>query len=73
ACLCSQDKPYAEPAETAAKALQRAGAKQIYLAGRPADTEASLRAAGVTSFVFAGCDAAAALKDAYRELEAGHD
>ena len=69
ACLCSQDKVYAERAEAAAKALQDSGARHIYLAGRPADTEASLRAAGVSGFVFAGADALMILEDAYRRME----
>lgn len=69
ACLCSSDKIYAEHAEAAAKALQTAGARHIYLAGRPTDAEAALRAAGVTGFVFAGGDALATLQDAYRRME----
>ena len=59
ACLCSSDKVYAEQAVAAAKALQAAGARHIYLAGRPGEQEASLRAAGVNDFVFAGGDALA--------------
>jgi methylmalonyl-CoA mutase len=69
ACICSSDKVYAEHAEAAAKALQTAGVRHIYLAGRPADSEAALRAAGVTDFVFAGGDALATLQDAYRRME----
>ncbi|MDE2377049.1 methylmalonyl-CoA mutase family protein [Bradyrhizobium sp.] len=69
ACLCSSDKVYAERAEEAAKTLQGAGCKHIYLAGRPAETEASLRAAGITGFIFAGGDALATLQDAYRRME----
>lgn len=69
ACLCSSDKVYAEHAEAAAKALQTAGARHIYLAGRPAKAEAALRAAGVTGFVFAGDDAIAMLQDAYLRME----
>ncbi|MGY4336287.1 methylmalonyl-CoA mutase cobalamin-binding subunit [Bradyrhizobium sp. LM2.9] len=69
ACLCSSDKVYAEHAEATAKALQTAGSRLIYLAGRPTDTEAALRAAGVTGFVFAGGDALATLQDAYRRME----
>jgi methylmalonyl-CoA mutase len=69
ACLCSSDKVYAERAEAAARALQSAGAKLIYLAGRPGEAEAALRAAGVTGFAFAGCDALATLQDAYRRME----
>src|SRR5258707_15313024 len=47
ACLCSSDKVYADRAVAAAKALQAAGAKHIYLAGRPGEHEAAWRAAGV--------------------------
>src|SRR3954470_18157678 len=69
ACLCSSDKVYAEHAEAAAQALQTAGARLIYLAGRPTDAEAALRAAGVTGFVFAGGDALATLQNTYRRME----
>jgi methylmalonyl-CoA mutase len=69
ACLCSSDKVYAEVATTAAKALQAAGAKHIYLAGRPGKQEAALRAAGVNDFISAGGDALATLQDAYRWME----
>ena len=69
ACLCSSDNIYAEQAVAAAKALQAAGAKHIYLAGRPGEQEAALRAAGVNDFVFAGCDALATLQEAYRLME----
>jgi methylmalonyl-CoA mutase len=69
ACLCSSDKVYAEHAQAAAQALQTAGARLIYLAGRPTDVEAALRAAGVTGFVFAGADALATLQDTYRRME----
>jgi methylmalonyl-CoA mutase len=69
ACLCSTDKVYAERADAAAKTLQSAGAKHIYLAGRPAENEAALRAAGVSSFIFAGSNALATLEDAYRRME----
>ena len=69
ACLCSSDTVYTEHAEAAAKALQTAGARHIYLAGRPGEAEAALRAAGVKGFVFAGGDALATLQDAYRRME----
>jgi methylmalonyl-CoA mutase len=69
ACLCSSDKVYAEQATAAAKALQAAGVNHIYLAGRPSEQEASLRAAGVNDFIFAGGDALANLQDAYRRME----
>jgi methylmalonyl-CoA mutase len=69
ACLASSDKVYAERAEEAARALQAAGAKHIYLAGRAGEQEAALRAAGVSEFVFAGCDALAALQQAHQVEE----
>jgi methylmalonyl-CoA mutase len=69
ACLCSSDKVYAGQAAAAANALQAAGARHIYLAGRPGEREASLRAAGVTDFVFAGGDALAALQDVYKRMD----
>jgi methylmalonyl-CoA mutase len=66
ACLCSSDKLYAGHAAVAATALRDAGAKHIYLAGRPGDLEAALRDAGVQHFIFAGCDALATLEQAYQ-------
>ena len=41
----------------------------IYLAGRPGEQEAALRAAGVGDFIFAGGDALAMLRDAWRRME----
>ena len=69
ACLCSSDKVYAGHAAAAAKALQAAGAKHIYLAGRANEQEAMLRAAGVNDFIFAGGDALTVLQGAYRLTE----
>ncbi|SHN62482.1 heterodimeric methylmalonyl-CoA mutase small subunit [Bradyrhizobium erythrophlei] len=65
ACICSSDKVYGERAGDAAKALQAAGARHIYLAGRAGEQEAALRAAGVNEFIFAGGDALAALQQAH--------
>ena len=69
ACLCSSDRVYAGQAVAAAKALEAAGARHIYLAGRAGEQEAALRAAGVNDFVFAGSDALAVLQEAYRPTE----
>jgi methylmalonyl-CoA mutase len=69
ACLCSSDKVYAGQAIPAAKALQAAGAKHIYLAGRASEQEAALRAASVNDFIFAGGDALTVLQEAYRLTE----
>ena len=68
-CLCSSDKVYAGQAEAAAKALQAAGARHIYLAGRPGEQEAALRGAGVSDFIFAGGDALAILQQAWQRME----
>jgi methylmalonyl-CoA mutase len=68
-CLCSSDKVYAAQATAAAMALQAAGARHIYLAGRPGEQEPALRAAGVNDFIFAGGDALATLQEAYRLTE----
>ena len=69
ACVCSTDKVYAQQAVAAAKALQAAGARHIYLAGRPGDLETALRGVGVSNFVFAGGDALATLQEAWRLVE----
>jgi len=69
ACLCSSDKVYAGQAIAAAKALQAAGARHIYLAGRAGEQETALRAAGVDDFIFAGGDALTVLQEAYRLME----
>lgn len=69
ACLCSSDKLYAGKAADAARALQAAGAKHIYLAGRPGEQKSALRGAGIGDFIFAGGDALAVLRDAYTRME----
>lgn len=72
-CLCSSDKVYATQATEAAKALQAAGARHVYLAGRPGEQESEFRDAGVGTFVFAGCDALATLRAAYANLGKSFD
>ena len=67
-CLCSTDKVYEEEAPPAAAAFKAAGAQHIYLAGRPGEREAGLRAAGVQSFIYEGCDAQTVLNAAYNVL-----
>jgi methylmalonyl-CoA mutase len=63
ACLCGADTAYAEEGAAAAEVLAQAGAA-IWLAGRPGESEAALNQAGVSSFIFAGCDAVEALERA---------
>ncbi|MEV5105195.1 methylmalonyl-CoA mutase family protein [Streptomyces massasporeus] len=55
AVLCSSDALYAEQAEAAVQDLKAAGARHVFLAGRPGDHP------GVNAYVFAGCDAVAVL------------
>src|SRR6202011_6091450 len=62
-CLCGSDEAYAREAVTAAKALTEAGALHLYCAGRPARA-AELAAAGIETFIHAGCDAVAVLQAA---------
>ena len=69
ACLCSSDKVYEAEAVEAAKELTAAGAT-VHLAGRPGDLEAALRDAGVTTFIYVGCDVLSTLQAAYDSLEA---
>jgi methylmalonyl-CoA mutase len=54
--LCSSDAVYAAEAADAVRALKAAGARRLYLAGRPGDLEAALREAGVDEFVYVGVD-----------------
>jgi methylmalonyl-CoA mutase len=70
ACLCSSDKVYATEAVDAAKALTAAGASHIYLAGRPGEIEAALKAANVQDFIYVGCDVVATLQRAHASVGA---
>ncbi|MER6046784.1 methylmalonyl-CoA mutase subunit beta [Streptomyces sp. NPDC001793] len=64
ACVCSSDAVYAEQAVEVAAALKAAGAVRVHLAGRPGERGAEFAAAGVDTFVFAGCDAVGVLSSA---------
>ena len=70
ACLCSSDALYAEYAEAAAAALKAAGARYVVLAGRPGDRREAYQGAGIDAFVYAGCDALAALTTVLDEIGA---
>lgn len=63
ACLCGSDAAYANEGAAAAEALAKAGAT-VWLAGRPIESEAALNKAGVSSFVFMGCDVVETLERA---------
>ncbi|GJD48139.1 Methylmalonyl-CoA mutase small subunit [Methylobacterium crusticola] len=69
ACLCSSDAIYAEAATAAAGALRAAGARRLYLAGRPGPLEPALRAAGVAHDLYAGCDLLGLLAEALGDLD----
>ncbi|WP_424211329.1 methylmalonyl-CoA mutase family protein [Streptomyces sp. BI20] len=56
AVLCSSDALYEESAAGVAAALRAAGARTVFLAGRPGTAEGA-----VDAWVFAGCDAPAVL------------
>ncbi len=67
ACLCSSDEFYVELAIDVVAGLRRAGCETIYVAGRATDIESQLRAAGLTSFIYAGCDALGILEQAHEK------
>jgi methylmalonyl-CoA mutase len=63
ACLCGDDNAYEAEGPQAAAALKAAGCAHVWLAGRPApEQEAALREAGVSDFIFMGCDVLATLE-----------
>jgi methylmalonyl-CoA mutase len=68
ACLCSSDRVYAQEAGPAASALSKAGAKHIYLAGKPGENKPALETARLSSFVHQGCDSLEILNDAYDRM-----
>jgi methylmalonyl-CoA mutase len=61
AVICSSDERYAEAAAETARALKTRGARHVYLAGKPGEREAELKAAGVDDFIVAGEDMVARL------------
>ena len=61
AVICGTDDAYAEQATAYASALKAAGARMVYLAGRPGEQEAALRTAGVDAFVGIGSDVLTAM------------
>jgi methylmalonyl-CoA mutase len=53
ACICSSEAVYSEQAAAVVSALVDVGATQVWLAGQPTIG----RPAGITGYLFAGCDA----------------
>jgi methylmalonyl-CoA mutase len=70
ACLCGSDDAYGREAVAAARALTAAGAAHLCYAGRPS-REAELAAAGIGTFIHAGCDAVAVLRTAHEQIGTG--
>ncbi|HEY3642143.1 MAG TPA: methylmalonyl-CoA mutase subunit beta [Xanthobacteraceae bacterium] len=69
ACLCASDEVYAREAVPAASALTEAGAQHLYYAGRPArGAKAELAAAGIKTFIHAGCNALSVLQVAQEQI-----
>ena len=55
-CICSTDEIYEKHAVEIAETLRSAGSALTYLAGRPGDHENTWKGAGISTFIFAGCD-----------------
>jgi methylmalonyl-CoA mutase len=64
ACLCSSDKVYETQAAEAAAALKAAGAI-VHLAGRPGEHEEAWNKAGVSTYIYVGCDVLSTLRAAH--------
>jgi methylmalonyl-CoA mutase len=63
ACVCGSDRDYADAAADLVAELRAAGATAVWLAGKP-----DLAVDGVDGYVYAGCDALAALRTVHDEL-----
>jgi methylmalonyl-CoA mutase len=66
-CICSTDEIYEKHAADAAQTLRSAGSALIYLARRPGEHDEDLTRAGITTFIFAGCDTLKVLSQALEE------
>ena len=66
-CICASDIVYESLAVAAAKALLSHGARRLYVVARPDGLQEQLEDAGVSEYIFAGCDTLAILDTAARE------
>lgn len=71
ALIASTDAAYADHAVNCVQRLKAAGADWVLLAGKPGESEAKLRSAGVDQFVFAGQDALGELATLHAALGIG--
>jgi methylmalonyl-CoA mutase len=63
AILCGSDDAYQDAVARYAPLLVARGAKRVLLAGRPGEAEGRYRNAGVSDFIFVGCDVVQILAD----------
>ncbi|MEZ5841744.1 MAG: methylmalonyl-CoA mutase family protein [Hyphomicrobiales bacterium] len=70
ACICSSDAVYADDGAKAAAALKAAGARHVFLAGRPGELEAALNEAGVGTYVYVGANVLDILSRAHETVAA---
>jgi methylmalonyl-CoA mutase len=63
-CICSTDDIYKLHAPATARTLHQAGSKLTFLAGRPGEDQQELTEAGITTFIFSGCDTLKVLGEA---------
>jgi methylmalonyl-CoA mutase len=68
AVIVASDPVSAELAESTARALRDSGAEVVLHAGRAADRESALREAGVTDFIYQGCNAVRVLQMLHEAL-----
>ncbi len=68
AAIVGPDALYEEKGTDFAKALKEAGAKMVYVAGRPKEIMEALSAAGVDAFAFESCDVLAELNKIHDAL-----
>lgn len=68
AIICGSDASYDDVAVAFAQALKAAGAKRVYLAGRPGERKADYEAAGIDEFVSVGVDVLDAMTRLHAQL-----
>jgi methylmalonyl-CoA mutase len=67
ACLCGSDASYECEGVAVAQVLRAAGARHLFLAGKPNILPGDLAAAGVETFINTECDALTILQQAARQ------
>jgi methylmalonyl-CoA mutase len=66
--ICGTDEAYGEWLERLLPLLRQRGAARILLAGRPGAKEANHRAAGLTDYIYMGCNVVETLTDVLRSV-----